>query len=1342
MSVSIQAGGISASSGKAKVKVTKNNVRISLGAASLNYDPENNRITSQGVGVSAGILTVQLTKNFNEDGTYHHSLDISLKIGNKKLFTKKITAEEGAEAVFEQIRTKGIGIYLDGQTRLDYYTYVNQQTANNQSALTFPEWVNLNSNLDPSGSFGDAKAKESPIAIDLDRDGQIETLSQTENINFDLDDNGFAERTGWIASDDALLVRDLNQDGVIDSGKELFGNNTLLENGQKAANGYEALQELDLNADGVVDQSEVTAADIKLWRDYNSDGITQVGELITLEEAGIESLNTGYTNTNIDDGKGNTIEQTSTATATDGSSIATADVWFGVNLTHTEEVDLLPLSDEILALPNAQAFGNVHSLQQAMARDDVLKSLIADFVALPTSEAREAAMDQIIYQWTGVSEVDPNSYDEFGDVYMDGRQVAALEALVGRKYINNAGANYVQGPYAAGVLTAEYDRFKSYVFSQIVSQVVYSEAFDKIGVDFDVETLTFKPDLTEYKTFLIEQDKGKNSAYVHSSIQALKGIATYSTTLSNSIDQIKTDLVLGDYIPQSFLLGTTGSDSLFGSLHSDGIRGYEGDDFINGGDGADRIRGGVGNDHLEGGKGSDIYYFNRGDGQDVIIDNATSGTDKIVLGEGILREHVSITRSGYDIVLNIADPDGLADDKITLNYQFVSNSGACRIEQVLFSDGTLLEHAEMFREAQNIYGTETSDRLVGSDKTDYLFGYAGDDTLKGGSGSDRIYGGVGNDHLEGGKGSDIYYFNRGDGQDVIIDNATSDTDKIVLGEGILREHVSITRSGYDIVLKIADPDGLADDQITLNYQFVSSSGASRIEQVIFSDGTLLEHAEMFREAQNIYGTEASDRLVGSDKTDYLFGYAGDDTLKGGSGSDRIYGGVGNDHLEGGKGSDIYYFNRGDGQDVIIDNATSGTDKIVLGEGILREHVSITRSGYDIVLNIADPDGLADDKITLNYQFVSSSGASRIEQVLFSDGTLLEHAEMFREAQNMFGSVGNDVLVGSDKTDYLFGYAGDDTLKGGSGSDRIYGGVGNDYLIGGKGSDIYYFNRGDGLDRIKDSSASGTDKIVFGEGILLEDVTITRSGSDIVLSLTDSEGVTVDSLILDSAFISTSGSYRIEEVNFADGSALTHDEMYREAQNVYGTEDDETLTGSTVRDYIYGYGGNDVVQGSSGNDYIYGHEGNDTLKGGSGNDRITGGLGNDRLEGGSGNDIYYFNQGDGQDTIKESSSSSNDQLVLGESISYDDLWFSRSGNDLVIDFNSSTDQVKIQSWYSSSSYEVEQIKASGNVLDHSKVDALVQAMAAFDAPGGAGEEIPQDVKDQLQPVLASSWQPVS
>ena len=92
-----------------------------------------------------------------------------------------------------------------------------------------------------------------PLVLDLDRNGVITSAESFASTYFDNDDNGFAERTGWISPTDGLLVRDLDGNGAIDHGGELFGNNTLLLNGRKAANGFAALAALDENGDRFID---------------------------------------------------------------------------------------------------------------------------------------------------------------------------------------------------------------------------------------------------------------------------------------------------------------------------------------------------------------------------------------------------------------------------------------------------------------------------------------------------------------------------------------------------------------------------------------------------------------------------------------------------------------------------------------------------------------------------------------------------------------------------------------------------------------------------------------------------------------------------------------------------------------------------------------------------------------------------------------------------------------------------------------------------------------------------------------------------------------------------------
>ena len=147
----------------------------------------------------------------------------------------------------------------------------------------------------------------------MDGDG-VETVSAANGIYFDHDGNGFAERTGWVGQDDGLLVRDLNNNGQIDNGSELFGNNTVLSNGKKAANGFEALKDLDSNSDGVFNASDAAWNEVKVWKDSNQNGLVDNGELITLEQANIKNINLNYQNSTIVDENDNAHKQTGSFT--------------------------------------------------------------------------------------------------------------------------------------------------------------------------------------------------------------------------------------------------------------------------------------------------------------------------------------------------------------------------------------------------------------------------------------------------------------------------------------------------------------------------------------------------------------------------------------------------------------------------------------------------------------------------------------------------------------------------------------------------------------------------------------------------------------------------------------------------------------------------------------------------------------------------------------------------------------------------------------------------------------------------------------------------------------------
>jgi hypothetical protein len=155
------------------------------------------------------------------------------------------------------------------------------------------------------------KQEETPIVLDLGADG-FHLLGLGEGVTFDIDADGVAELTGWIGGDsnDALLARDLNGNGIIDDGSELFGSVTQLANGSTAENGYEALAELDSaeaggDADGVLGPADAQWHDLLVWRDKDSDGYSDPRELMPLESAGILKIGFEVTFIGIQDEHGN-----------------------------------------------------------------------------------------------------------------------------------------------------------------------------------------------------------------------------------------------------------------------------------------------------------------------------------------------------------------------------------------------------------------------------------------------------------------------------------------------------------------------------------------------------------------------------------------------------------------------------------------------------------------------------------------------------------------------------------------------------------------------------------------------------------------------------------------------------------------------------------------------------------------------------------------------------------------------------------------------------------------------------------------------------------------------------
>ncbi|MEJ1938179.1 hypothetical protein WDZ92_48925, partial [Nostoc sp. NIES-2111] len=103
-----------------------------------------------------------------------------------------------------------------------------------------------------------------------------------------------------------------------------------INNSSSLIGSYAALSAYDTNHDGILTAAEADAAGIKVWVDANDDGIGETGELATLDQLGVASINlSGVKAGNYD--HGNIIATTSTFNFTDGRTGQAADVWLMTN---------------------------------------------------------------------------------------------------------------------------------------------------------------------------------------------------------------------------------------------------------------------------------------------------------------------------------------------------------------------------------------------------------------------------------------------------------------------------------------------------------------------------------------------------------------------------------------------------------------------------------------------------------------------------------------------------------------------------------------------------------------------------------------------------------------------------------------------------------------------------------------------------------------------------------------------------------------------------------------------------------------------------------------------------
>ncbi|WP_297895960.1 polymorphic toxin type 44 domain-containing protein [uncultured Campylobacter sp.] len=676
-----------------------------------------------------------------------------------------------------------------------------------------------------------------PLALDLNGDGKI-GISPAPNggAYFDHNGDGVSHRSSWISKEDVILAYDRNGNGNIDDGGELFGNFTQIKdkdgNQRLAKDGYEALKEFDSNNDGLIDNKDDKFKDLKIWQDANSNGISDEGELKSLDELGIASLSLNHNEVNEDLGGGNTLSLKGSYIKTDGTAHSMGDLNFNVDTINSKFKDGAPLSSEDMARANIKGFGLLRDLRSAAALNKDLAAALDSYSRLSTKEEQLKALPALIKAWseTAVRSTDGNSNAAGYEVSLKGVKLPSNVNLGAGSNINvDADGNVINsGNPNARRLSLTPSQYQALLNSSNSIDESLLKEFESIK--YKIKVIDAFTGSKTAELYYISNDDIK--AIIKNTNETYDKILNYSyasllaqTRLKGYADLISLDMIS---VPNDTAAGGA-SGSASGGANISAKPKY---DF-----------------RLNFTKVIDKFKeINLSDPKKAFVDLAEFATlfqskkeftaGLSLLAEfaygankrGVLSEYIAAigqeTQNKLDIATITSNSSGT-----NANDMMVGSEGA---DKLYGGDGN-----------DTIYGGEGNDAINGQGGNDIIYGGDGDDHAFGEWGNDTFEGGKGNDRLEGAWGDDTYIFGRGDGADTIYDFVGNDTIKFK--EGIGKENITFQRVANDLVLKYGE-----NDTVRINNQF----GGGAIEQIALASGEYITASKINKiiEDLNAYAT--------------------------------------------------------------------------------------------------------------------------------------------------------------------------------------------------------------------------------------------------------------------------------------------------------------------------------------------------------------------------------------------------------------------------------------------------------------------------------------------------------
>lgn len=502
--------------------------------------------------------------------------------------------------------------------------------------------------------------------------------------------------------------------------------------------------------------------------------------------------------------------------------------------------------------------------------------------------------------------------------------------------------------------------------------------------------------------------------------------------------------------------------------------------------------------------------------------------------------------------------------------------------------------------SDNLDGTSVSDVLNGFSGNDNIRGFAGDDSLFGGDGNDFLSGGTGNDFIDGEVGLDTVDYSQ-EGQGVTVNLSLGTATDGFLGTDTLSSIESVIGSQHnDTLIGSIDSDTLAgsggDDTLEGRAGNDTLDGGAGVDTATYAnatggvsivldgtaesdgDGTL----DRLISIENIVGSDFDDAITGNSSANELLGGTGNDTLDGGSGDDQLEGGAGDDVIIGGAGNDAII--GGAGRDNI--DGGSGTDTLYLETNGQAGSDAVFATNVNLQTGVISADGI--NTIT---------GGVATEDNTNLGGTRTDFADDLTTTSKVTGSF-SGALEDREDPDTEETEAGDEDF------------IQIDLLANTR----YEFQFLRSAVTVNDTSPFAVLLASDGSFLAQSDLAGVRNEFDTQFSFTPK----------------VSGTYLIAIRNPEDQVATytlnvtsSSVDSVTNVENVVGSDQNDSITGTTSVNDLQGGAGDDTLIGLGGSDTLNGGDGSDTISAGSGNDLLIGGSGRDILDGGVGTDTADF-----------------------------------------------------------------------------------------------------------------------